>query len=84
MSLHRSLKASVSSKGHRNVLKRLERIKKLQGEEKWAEDKDSIYKLPKVRSIKIRAKTKSKEPVEGAAEGEAGAAPAAAETPPAK
>jgi len=71
MSIHRSLKSSVSSKGHRNVLKRLERIKKLKEAEKWTDDKNSIYKLPKVRSIKIRAKTKSKGPED--AEGEAAA-----------
>ena len=81
MSLHRSLKSSVSSKGHRNVLKRLERIKKLQAEERWDDDKKSIYKLPKIRSIKVRAKTKSKGPAEG--EGEAGAE-TATESQPAK
>ena len=77
MSLHRSLKSSMSSKGHRNVLKRLERIKKLKQEERWAEENDSIYGLPKVRSIKVRAKTKTKEaPEEQAAAGAEGAPPA--------
>ena len=60
MSLHRSLRTSISSKGHRNVLKRFERIKKLKADERWDEEKDSVYKLPKVRSIKIVAKSKSK------------------------
>ena len=74
MSLHRSLKSSMSSKGHRNVLKRLERIKKLKQEERWAEENDSIYGLPKVRSIKVRAKTKTKEaPEEQTAAGVEGA-----------
>jgi len=76
MSLHRSLRTAVSSKGHRNVLKRLERIKKLKTEERWSEEKDSIYNLPKVRSIKVRAKAKTKEAVEGEA-----AAPGAATAP---
>lgn len=60
MSLHRSLHSAVSSKGHRNVLKRLERIKKLKTDERWDEENDSVYKLPKVRSIKLRTKSKSK------------------------
>lgn len=60
MSLHRSLRVTVSSKGHRNVLSRLERIKKLQSNERWSQEKDSAYGLPKVKSMKIRAKTKVK------------------------
>ena len=51
-------------KRHRNVLKRLERIKKLTEEEKFDPENDSIYKLPKVRSIKIKAKSKSRGPAE--------------------
>jgi len=47
-------------KRHRNVLKRLERIKKLTSDERFDTEKDSIYGLPKVRSIKIKAKAKSK------------------------
>jgi small basic protein (TIGR04137 family) len=60
MSIHRSFKSASSMKRHRNVLKRLERIKKLSTDEKWDPEKDSVYGLPKVRSIKIRAKSKSK------------------------
>jgi len=71
MSLHRSLKTIISSKGHRNVLKRLERVKKLKEEERWTEEKDSIYGLPKVRSIKVRAKKKTKGPEGEQAEGAA-------------
>ena len=82
MTQHRSLKSSVSAKGHRNVLKRLERIKKLREEERWNPDDDSIYGLPKVRSIKIKAKAKGRAEEEAAAEGAAaeGAAPAASNT----
>lgn len=60
MSLHRSLRVTVSSKGHRNVLKRFERIKKLKGEDRWSEEDGKVYGLPKVKSMKIKAKTKSK------------------------
>jgi small basic protein (TIGR04137 family) len=60
MSIHRSFKTANSMKRHRNVLKRLERIKKLSADEKWDSGNDSVYGLPKVRSIKIRAKTKTK------------------------
>ncbi len=77
MSLHRSLRSSFSSKGHRNVLKRLERIKKLKDEERWSEEENSIYGLPKVRSIKIRAKAKTKAAPEEQAAAE-GVAPAEA------
>ena len=54
MSIHRSFKTAGTTKRHRNVLKRLERIKKLSSEDKWTEDENSIFGLPKVRSIKIK------------------------------
>lgn len=60
MSIHRSFKTANSMKRHRNVLNRLERIKKLTADESFDTEKDSIYALPKVRSIKIKAKSKSK------------------------
>ena len=60
MSLHRSLKSGSSLKSHRNVLNRLEKIKKLKEKEKWSEDKNSIFGLPKVRSIKLKVKSKVK------------------------
>lgn len=73
MSQHPSLKLDSVSVKHRNVLKRLERIKRLQKENKWADER-SIYNLPKVKSQKIKVK-KIKEPKETAA-GETAAAPA--------
>ena len=78
MSLHRSLRSGSSLKSHRNVLKRRERIKKLKEDERWSEDNNSIYGLPKVRSIKVRAKTKTK----GAPEEEAAAAAEGAQPQP--
>ena len=80
MSLHSSLKRSSSAGRHRNVLKREERLEKLLDEEKWEDENDSIYGLPKVRSIKLRVKKKAKKKTdEEGAEGEA-AAGAAGET----
>ncbi len=74
MSLHSSLKRSSSAGRHRNVLKREERLAKLTDEEKWEDEKDSIYGLPKVRSIKLRVKKKAKKKAdEEGAEGEAAA-----------
>lgn len=85
MSQHPSLReASVGAK-HRNVLKRFERIKKLQEENKWAGGA-SIYGLPKVKSLKIKVKkikeAKAEEAVAGAPA--AGAAPAPAGGAPAQ
>lgn len=74
MSIHRSLRASRGTAGHRNVLTRLERIQKLEVEGRWSETTQSVFGLPKVRSIKPAVKKKKKEKTaEGAA-----AAPAAA------
>jgi len=81
MSLHSSLKRSSSAGRHRNVLRREERLAKLLDDEQWEDEKDSVYGLPKVRSIKMRVKKKAKKKAEEeGAEGEAGAA-APGETP---
>jgi small basic protein (TIGR04137 family) len=82
MSLHSSLKRSSSAGQHRNVLTRTERLAKLADEEKWREQENSIYGLPKVRSIKMRVKKKAKKKTEeelaaGEAAGAAGIAGAA-------
>lgn len=83
MSLHKSLVAKGRLKRHRNVLSRVERIAKLEEEERWAREKNSVFSLPKVRVQRLkRAHVKKKEEAteEGAAAtGAAGAAaPAAA------
>jgi small basic protein (TIGR04137 family) len=82
MSLHSSLKQSGATSRHRNVLKREERIGKLSEAEKW-KDGNSIFALPKVRSIKMRVKKKAKKKEEAAAgtEAVAGVAPAAGAAP---
>ncbi len=75
MSQHPSLREDSVGAKHRNVLKRFERIKKLEEQNKW-QNRTSAFGLPKVKSIKIKVK-KVKEPKveEGAAVGTA--APAA-------
>jgi small basic protein (TIGR04137 family) len=77
MSIHPSLRPS-KGKGHRSVFKRFERIKMLSGKDKWKEG-ESVFGLPKVKSIKIRVK-KEKSEAKVAAEG-AAAAPAAGGAP---
>ncbi len=85
MSQHNSLRSDSVGAKHRNVFKRLERVKKLQDMGKWS-DRSTVYNLPKVKSMKVKMK-KVKEAKEGAAEGAAtpaaGAAPAAAAKAPA-
>ncbi|OQA57410.1 MAG: hypothetical protein BWY42_00543 [Candidatus Omnitrophica bacterium ADurb.Bin277] len=78
MSQHPSLRFDSVGAKHRNVLKRFERVKKLQEGGKW-NDRASVYNLPKVKSLKIKVK-KVKEPKEGA---EGAAAPAATAAAPA-
>lgn len=80
MSQHPSLREDSVGAKHRNVLKRFERINKLQEQNKW-QDRASVFGLPKVKSMKIKVK-KTKEGPAGAAAGEAGA-PAAGAKPPA-
>ena len=75
MSQHPSLRVDKVGTRHRNVLKRFERIKKLQESERWTEGR-TVYNLPKVRSIKIKAKKAKSEKAVAAP----GAAPAAAAT----
>jgi small basic protein (TIGR04137 family) len=73
MSVHPSFK-SGKNKQQKSVLKRLARIILLKKEDKWHEDKDSIFGLPKVKVVKMKIKKEKKE----AAEGEEAAAPAQA------
>ncbi len=66
MSLHKSLVSKAGLTRHRNVLKRTERILKLQEDEKWQEDQ-SVFGLPKVRTMKMKKKAKVKAKAEDAA-----------------
>ncbi len=69
MSQHPSLRSDSVGAKHRNVFKRLERVKKLQEMGKWSESA-TAYNLPKVKSQKIKMK-KVKEAKVGAVEGAA-------------
>ena len=85
MSQHPSLRVDSVGIKHRNVLKRLERIKRMTEEAKWKED-SSVYGLPKLKSIKIKVTKKGsgdkdKEAAEGEAPAAGVAAPAGTPTP---
>ncbi len=75
MSQHTSLRASSKTKRHRSVFKRYERIKILKKEGRL-KDEDSIFGLPKVKSIKIKIK-KEKVKEEAAPEAQQTQAPEA-------
>lgn len=76
MSQHPSLRSSDKDKAQRSVLKRYERIKLLKDKEEWTE-KDSVYKLPKVKIVKFKVKKEKAAAAEETAEGAAPAAPGA-------
>lgn len=73
MTQHPSLKIKGAGSEHRSVLKRFERLMKLQKEEKW-EEGDNIFGLPKVKTLRLKMK---KEKVVLTPEEEAAAAAAA-------
>ena len=76
MSVHPSFK-SGKGKQQKSVLKRLARLILLQKEEKWEEDKNSIFGLPKVKVVKLKFKKEKKEAAEGAEGADAAATLAA-------
>ncbi|MBI4368116.1 MAG: small basic protein [Candidatus Omnitrophica bacterium] len=81
MTQHSSLKnASVGTK-HRNVLKRHERVRTLQTNEKW-NDRQSVYKLPKLKLIKLKVKKAKADKAEETAGTEGGAAGAVPQAKP--
>jgi len=76
MSIHPSLTISEKDKNVRSVLKRTERIRQMQEKGKWKEG-DSVYGLPKIKTLRIKIKKEKVEKVEAETPGE-GAQPAAA------
>ena len=64
MSQHPSLRVDSVGARHRNVLKRLERIQKIAGDEPWKKER-SVFGLPKVKSMKIKVKKSGGAPKEG-------------------
>ena len=59
MTIDKSLKIRRGSMGNRNVLTRVERIQKLEENERWNEG-DPLMGLPKVRVQKVTLKKKKK------------------------
>ena len=55
MSQHSSLRAGRRAKQHRSVLKRFERMKILQEKGEWKEG-DSVFGIPKVKTLRIKLK----------------------------
>ncbi len=74
MSLDRSLKGKSTLERHRNVLRRSERIAVLEDNEKWGEEKSSVFGLVKVAHRKQVAAKKAPK-AEVAADGTAVATP---------
>lgn len=68
MSMHPSLRASEKGKKARSVLKRIERLKTMIDKEKWKEG-DSVYGLPKLKTVKIKVMKKEKSAEKAAGEG---------------
>ena len=60
MTIDKSLKIKAGSAKQRNVLKRAERIAKLQEMDRW-EDGSKVLGMPKVRVQKLAIKKKKKE-----------------------
>ena len=59
MTIDKSLKIRRGGMGNRNVLTRVERIQKLEENERWSEG-DPLMGLPKVRVQKVTLKKKKK------------------------
>ena len=64
MSLDKSLKGASNLTRTRNVLKRAERIERLQFEDRWGDDQSALG-LPKVRVIKVVSGKKKKKKTPG-------------------
>lgn len=79
MSIHTSLKSAGKAGGAlRNVLKRHERVRHLMERGLWPDGR-SMFGLPKIKQVKMKARKKEKEKEEAAsAETPAAGAPAAA------
>ena len=78
MSLDRSLKGKSTLERHRNVLRRAERIVMLEENEKWTEEKNSVFGMVKVAHRKQVANKKpaKTETADGTAAAPGAAAPA--------
>lgn len=77
MSIHPSLTISEKDKKVRSVLSRTERIRQMQEKNKWKQG-DSVYGLPKLKTLRIKIKKEKVEKAETATPAAGGALPAAA------
>lgn len=75
MSIHPSLRSAKKDKKQRSVLKRSERLKHMLEKGHWKEG-DSVYGLPKIKTVKFKFKKEKAEKTETAAAGGTTAAPA--------
>jgi len=82
MSIHPSLGSKNKGKRHRSVLKRFERLKEMLEKEKWKEG-NSVFGLPKLKSLRWKLK-KTKKTAEAEAAAEEGTVEATAQGTPAK
>ncbi len=73
MSIHPSLSISAKAKRTRSVLKRAERIKILMDKGSWKEGQ-SIFALPKIKTLRIKIKKEKAAPAAAEAAAEAGVA----------
>ena len=69
MTQHPSLKSGSKDSAFRSVLKRFEKVKTLAEKDKWHEEKDSVYKLPKVKCKLFKTKKTKGPAAEEGAEG---------------
>lgn len=72
MSIDKSLATNSKLVRHRSVLTRPERVKYLESEGLWDEEK-SVYGLPKVKTLKVKKKAKVKKAEEPETKGAKGA-----------
>ena len=79
MSIHPSFSSSKQNKKQRSVLKRIERLRTMLEKGTWKEG-DSVYGLPKIKTIRIKIKKEKVEKAETATVVTEGAAAPAADT----
>ena len=77
MAIHPSLKTSDKVNKARSVMKRSERIRSMMEKGQWKEG-DDVYRLPKIKAVRIKIKKEKVEKVVEAVAGAEGAAVPAA------
>lgn len=63
MSIHPSLRSSEKDRKQRSVLKRTERLKNMIEKEQWKEG-DTVFGLPKLKTVRIKIKKEKAEKAE--------------------